>query len=1030
MTPLPDPGGILLPTGGNGTIRLADARRGLPQSQRSSVDLREVGVSGTRFQSGQVFEDPNVALQGQRGLRLLQQMSMDPTVAAALRAVELPIRAARWYVEPASEDPKHVAGADFVHWCLWEFGTQSMDDVLRQGLTMLWAGFSVSEIVYDIIEDGEYANYVGWDKLAWRHPLALALDTPIPTPQGWSTMGALQPGDALFDEGGWVRSVTAKSPVWTDHRCYEVVFSTGERIVADADHQWLARDQKMRNRGAAPQVVTTQEMAKVVKATKGGCTSNNWSIDGTESLRPTAVHKRHADSRPCSIRGCGRPSKARGLCGAHHERWRKGKKLDAPIALGTLPIDPYVLGFWLGDGCRGSAVYAVGPADEEAQAELLRAAGEEPRRLRQYHWTMSPATSTHRGRQRTGLRNRLAACGVLIDKHIPAAYLRSGPEDRLALLQGLMDSDGSVTPKGACQYDSTSPALMDGVKEIVRSLGGVGMSERWTTNTGGTYRGGKTITPRLPIGRLVFSFHLPAFRLARKVLKQRISSKRAQTHYIMAINEIPSVPTQCLTTDAPSSLFLAGRGMVPTHNSKYLWNVEEIDSRSGSRKRELVSMTQQAPPTYEQIVIPREKLLLWVHDMLGENFDGRSLMRQAYQPWVYKDSLRKIQAIGLERSYVGIPHISFPEDFSASEVAAATQIGQNMRVSENAAVIAPEHIGVALLTNKIEGRAMQDAIDHHDTAILMSILAQFVQLGTKGVGSYSLSTDQSELFLMAIGAVANYTAQVFNLAPGIPTLMRYNFAGVTAGDMPRLVHGPIGQRNFERLARGMAYLSQWGILTPDDSLEDWTREQMEMPERDNSVTDEALRSLIETVAGESQYPIGHPGPRWPIPGTSAGLGVTIGGQPVAPSAAADGSTPAGAEITTSAAQNGRQAFNEAWARRRWDRPQRRLTDVDRNRIRATETFAGALADMRAEVGQKPERPSDRLKRTRRPYQIRMSEPTPEEVVRKVNADAKAGRLRHAGAAESVVVPQHRVIASQYEGRLSEFIGGMGKRDAM
>lgn len=622
----------MLPTGGNGTIRLADARRGLPQSQRSSVDLREVGVSGTRLQSGQVFEDPNVALQGQRGLRLLQQMSMDPTVAAALRAVELPIRAARWYVEPASEDPKHVAMADFQHYVLWEFGSQSMDDVLRQALTMNWAGFSVSEIVYDIIEDGEYANYVGWSKLAWRHPM-----------------------------------------------------------------------------------------------------------------------------------------------------------------------------------------------------------------------------------------------------------------------------------------------------------------------------------------------------------------------------------------------------------SKYLWNVEEIDSRSGSRMRELVSMTQQAPPTYEQIVIPREKLLLWVHDMLGENFDGRSLMRQAYQPWVYKDSLRKIQAIGLERSYVGIPHISFPEDFSASEVAAATQIGQNMRVSENAAVIAPEHIGVALLTNKIEGRAMQDAIDHHDTAILMSILAQFVQLGTKGVGSYSLSTDQSELFLMAIGAVANYTAQVFNLVPGIPTLMRYNFAGVTAGDMPRLVHGPIGQRNFERLARGMAYLSQWGILTPDDSLEDWTREQMEMPERDNSVTDEALRSLIETVAGESQYPIGHPGPRYPIPSTWRKGEGEIVGQPVAPPAAADGATPSGAEITTSAAQNGRQAFNEMWARRRWERPQGRLTDVDRNRISATETFAGALADMRAEVGQKPERPSDRLNRTRRPYHIRMSEPTPEEVVRKVNADAKAGRLRHAGVAESVVVPQHRVIASQYEGRLSEFIGSLGGR---
>jgi hypothetical protein len=623
---VPDADDLLIANGAS--IRLADARRNLPAAQRSKVDMRQLSLPGTRILAGQVFEDPLVELQGLRGLQLLERMSLDPTVAALLRGVELPIRSARWIVEPASEDPKHVAMADYMHWCLYEFGTQSMDDVLRQALQMNWSGFSVSEIVYDIVQDGEYANYVGWDKLSYMHPF-----------------------------------------------------------------------------------------------------------------------------------------------------------------------------------------------------------------------------------------------------------------------------------------------------------------------------------------------------------------------------------------------------------SKWRWNVEEVDSPSGSRIRRLVSMTQLAPPLYVETVVPREKMLMWVHDQLGENFDGRPLIRQAYKAYFYKDLLQKIQAIGLERAYVGIPHISYPEDFTDAEVAAARVIGENLRTSENAAAIAPEHIGVAILTNKIEGTAMQTAIDRHDTNILKSCLAQFIDLGTKSVGSYSLSQDQSELFLMALNALANYTAQVFNLEPGIPQLMRFNFDGVTAADMPRLSHGIVGQgRNLDKLARGMGVLSQWGILTPDDSLEDWVREQLEAPERDNTITDEALGNLIETIAGQTLPSRQHGQPRYPIPGTAAGMGVVVEPQP--PTAPTNGTTPGGADVITS--KPSQATFDEAWSRRRWARPQGRLTDTDRSRIRATEAFFSALEDVRRDLGHKPERPSVRVARRRRPYAVRMAE-TPTEVARRVNRDAKDGRLRPAGQREQVVVPQHQVVASQYEGQLTDFLAGIGKR---
>lgn len=86
---------------------------------------------------------------------------------------------------------------------------------------------------------------------------ALALDTPIPVPGGWSCMGDLQVGDEVFDERGEIVRVTFSTEVMYDHPCYTVRFSDGAEIVADADHQWYVEDWN----GENGRVVTTREMA-------------------------------------------------------------------------------------------------------------------------------------------------------------------------------------------------------------------------------------------------------------------------------------------------------------------------------------------------------------------------------------------------------------------------------------------------------------------------------------------------------------------------------------------------------------------------------------------------------------------------------------------------------------------------------------------------------------------------------------------------------------------------------------------------
>jgi replicative DNA helicase len=91
---------------------------------------------------------------------------------------------------------------------------------------------------------------------------ALALDTPLPTPAGWTTMGEVRVGDQLLGSDGKPTQVVAATEVMHGRPCYEVEFDDGEVIVADANHQWLTWDP---GASSPPQVVTTREVARTLR---------------------------------------------------------------------------------------------------------------------------------------------------------------------------------------------------------------------------------------------------------------------------------------------------------------------------------------------------------------------------------------------------------------------------------------------------------------------------------------------------------------------------------------------------------------------------------------------------------------------------------------------------------------------------------------------------------------------------------------------------------------------------------------------
>lgn len=221
-----------------------------------------------------------------------------------------------------------------------------------------------------------------------------------------------------------------------------------------------------------------------------------------------------------------------------------------------LLVEPWLLGFWLGDGSRNSGTYTT--ADNEL-IEKIRDFGYETKRVK---------NSKH-GCTTKGLAPKLKAEGVLPDKHIPEKYLYSSIEQRRALLAGLLDSDGTAARKQA-SFVNTNKNLAEGVLFLVRSLGfkasmvkkdGIDNPFKDSPNFGKKTQ---------DFYRVTFTTNEPVFTLARKNAALELNDNDRKTqefHYIESIEPVDTVPTKCIEVDNDSHTYLAGLGLVPTHNS-------------------------------------------------------------------------------------------------------------------------------------------------------------------------------------------------------------------------------------------------------------------------------------------------------------------------------------------------------------------------------------------------------------------------------------------------------------------------------
>ena len=353
--------------------------------------------------------------------------------------------------------------------------------------------------------------------------------TPIATTQGWTPMGELQVGQQVFDERGRPCTVTGVYPQG-ERPVYDVALDDGAVIRAGYGHLWVTMTSGDRDR-----------------IHKGRNAPENWTSCltpiTTEEIRQSLVHQRGTPVESMHSIPVAQP-------------------LELPDA--ELPIDPYTLGLWLGGG---TAAEAAVTCHEDGEPRHAAAAAGENRRPG--NRSGNNLTCTMAGGEMPVMRNRLVSLGVFTNKQIPARYLRAGAGQRTRLLQGLIDSDGQVDPgSGNVEFTSTSEKLAGGALELALSLG-----QKATMQRGDAVLNGKRISGKW---RVIFAPAMEAASLPRKREKPHPSMEtgletalsRTNQRYIRSVEPAGTVPTTCITVDSPSRLFLAGREMIPTHNSK------------------------------------------------------------------------------------------------------------------------------------------------------------------------------------------------------------------------------------------------------------------------------------------------------------------------------------------------------------------------------------------------------------------------------------------------------------------------------
>jgi hypothetical protein len=370
-------------------------------------------------------------------------------------------------------------------------------------------------------------------------------NTPILTPyRGWIKHGDLLPGDYVFNEHGKPTKVLQIHPQKATNKLeyYRVLFNDGTHIDACGDHLWHTwthqeRKQYMRRDGARGLLPAPQDYPF------------DW---GTYDDKVTVRTKTRTTKQILETLKIGKR-------GDNNHSIPLGKACVFPDR--QLPIHPYLLGYWLGNGSHDSHTLTIHNDDVLDIKHKLDSIGITYKEYSNPKGTYCTTLATY-------ILEELKNLNLFRNKHIPDMYLTSSIEQRWELIRGLLDSDGCFEGGNRIVFYNTNLNIISGAKKILGSLG----CKFFETNKIGKIKG---VEYKMCYSLDIKSLDVNPFNITRKSdkwVKWRNSKKsqffRQRSRIITDIVPITPVDMMCITVDSPSALYLVGDQCVPTHNTK------------------------------------------------------------------------------------------------------------------------------------------------------------------------------------------------------------------------------------------------------------------------------------------------------------------------------------------------------------------------------------------------------------------------------------------------------------------------------
>jgi len=537
---------------------------------------------------------------------------------------------------------------------------------------------------------------------------ALSLDSKLYTLEGFTTIGSCKIGDNIFGADGRLTMITQKSELF--HKpMYKITLCDGRSIKVSEDHlNPIVWKENVHNTSRYVEyILTTKELLQLpLYHTRHRVRNDGLEYTSNESL--------------VFIKNC--------------------QPLKYPVL--NLPIDPYSLGVILGDGRirkECGSVELTGHVDDFATyiKEIPYTFGK---------FQIDTRNSNVRTQSIRGLGKTLKGLQLNVHgdyKYIPSIYFRGSIKQRLDLLTGLMDTDGTVCTMGRTTFSSNSRMLTSGVATLVRSLGGsVKLSKQSPSND-------KT-------NRIEIWLNMPMFRLERKLSKQRFDRKDTKMG-VVSIERIADEPSQCIAVDNEEHQFITD-WYTRTHNTGVRGAKEMGQRPTLAILDDLVSDTDAESDTvigtientiYKAVskaLHPTRQKIIW----LGTPFNARDPLYKAVESGAWQVSVYPIceKYPVTEEEFKGSWEDRFPYSYVKDEYDEAQALGK------------PENFDQELMLRimSAEDRLISDSeIDWYKRANVLTYRSRFnFYITTDFATSADAGNDYSVIMVWALNSKGHW----------------------------------------------------------------------------------------------------------------------------------------------------------------------------------------------------------------------------------------------------------------------------------